>query len=104
MLGDRWDFMLVKYIGASSILLLLWYLNKYISILDYILKEKLGAFAFTVLVNLICISLFVSLDYFVVPHGITSEVDVTVLMVRLTLMSLILNVIIRVYNYQRERE
>ena len=104
MLGDRWDFMLVKYIGASSILLLLWYLNKYISNLDHILKVKLGTFAFTALVNLICISLFVSLDYFVVPHGITSDVDVAVLVVRLTLMSLILNVIIRVFNSQRERE
>jgi len=104
LFNERWDYMLLKYVEVALILLAIWYLNKYLSNRDYLLKEKIGVFPFTALVNLVFISSVVTLDYFFVPNGFSTEMGPIVLIVRLTLVSLILNVIIRVFDSQRERE
>lgn len=100
---DGWWVFSMRYFQIASFLLMAWYVNKYLVNADYQLKQRLGLVAATVLVNAIFIGIFISLDYFSIPEGLTSVVNLPVVSIRLTLVILVFNVILRVFKAQRER-
>ncbi|MEL6560108.1 MAG: histidine kinase [Bacteroidota bacterium] len=92
-----------KYLEASTVLLILWFLNKALIERDFLIKRKLGTTAFIILSNSAFIVFITLFDNIIIPDGITSKLELIPMMVRFGLIAVIFNIIQRVFKTQRER-
>ena len=92
-----------KYLEVSILILILWFLNKALIERNFWIKRKLGNTAFIILSNLVFVVSVASLDYLIIPNGITSVLGLVSMMVRFGLIAVIFNIILKVFKTQRER-
>ncbi|MEM6737279.1 MAG: histidine kinase [Bacteroidota bacterium] len=93
----------LRYLQTSSLLLILWYLNKWILNTNLKLKRLVGLIPFTASINFSVIGLAVFSNDFLLSIGLKSAVEMPALFPKLVLVALIYNVILRVFKAQKER-
>ncbi|MEL7004453.1 MAG: histidine kinase [Bacteroidota bacterium] len=101
--SEQWNEMLFRFIEASIIILIIWYLNQWLLYSENQIKNSLGLVAYTILGNAIVITLISLLDFFIIPRGFGADLPIWTPATRIALASLIFNVILRVFKSQKER-
>jgi sensor histidine kinase YesM len=94
---------LLRYTEASMILLLLWFVNKYLINNDYALKNRIGLIASSVAANALIFMSICLLDFYWISNGIVGEIGFITLVIRLSVITLIFNMILRIFKTHRER-
>ncbi len=91
-----------RYLEASLFLLLIWYLNYWLLNGQYRLKEMLGVNTTAVIVNALVIGSITLLDQLVKSYGLGTIMPAWLLAVRLSLITLIFNIVLRIFKAQKE--
>ena len=98
-----WYLLVLKYLQGSLSILFLWYFNKGILNSESRLKKIVGFVGFTMLLNGGLISLLLFLNFFVLEQEMRSEINLFVLAIRLSLLTTVINVLLRIFKTQKER-
>ncbi len=99
----EWYIIVLKYLQGSLTVLFLWYFNKWLLNTDNTFKRLLGLTPFTILLNLGLIALLVFSDNITLNKDLRADMGLPGLVIRLSLLTLIINVILRVFKTQKER-
>lgn len=102
-MNDTWTVMAFRYLEASSIILIIWYLNQWLLYSENKLKSTLGLTSYTIIGNGLVIIIITALDYFFIALGFSADFPFWMPIVRISLAALIFNVILRVFKSQKER-
>jgi sensor histidine kinase YesM len=100
--GVEWTILTFRYLEASSILLIIWYTNKWLLHNSYHLKSKVGQEAAIIIVNVVIISLVCLIDFLLIPMGITTFSSLWMVVIRFFMITLIFNIILRIFKAQKE--
>ncbi|MEO1054500.1 MAG: histidine kinase [Bacteroidota bacterium] len=100
---EEWPTALLRYLEASSFLLIIWYWNKWLLNSTNAIKSKVGVEAAILISNPLIIVAIVLIDFLLVPSGLGTAIPWWLLAVRMTIAALIFNVILRIFKSQRER-
>ena len=98
----EWTLLGARYIEASAVLLVLWYVNQWLLNSEIILKTKLGQEPAIIIVNVLLIGCIGLADYLFLPLGSSAEPG-WLMMARLFLVALIFNVILRIFKAKKDR-
>lgn len=95
--------LLIRYLGGSITLLVIWYFNQWLIYDSYLTKGGINKEVAIVIGNIIIINIIVSVNLFVLPIGFSYSVPMWLFVLRLIMMGIIFNVIIRIIKAQKER-
>ena len=94
--------LLFRLSQAATSILFLWYANKWILYNEFRLERVIGKVGSTILLNSMLIGILVVINELLLDR-VSEDIPSWLLMIRLTIVTVILNVILRILKNQRER-
>ena len=101
--GYDWSLFVLTYLQVAFFILVMWYLNQWLLNTDNKVKKRLGLNFFILVGNFVFIASISVIDSFIFPIGVAKAAPPWLLIVRMSLMVVIFNVILRVFKSQKER-
>lgn len=98
-----WKILIFRYIEASSILLIIWYLNQWLLYTPNKMSQLIGVNMSIIIGNLIAITSFVIIDSFLAPNGFTTHFPFWLPVIRFSMVALIFNFILRIFKSQKDQ-
>jgi len=99
----NWLIGLLKYIQSATVILVIWYLNRYLIYSHHFSHNRWIYVSYSVLLNAVLIGVFLLMDVKVGSNAMSDKVGFGVISLRLVIVILIFNTILRVFKTQRER-
>jgi sensor histidine kinase YesM len=100
--SSEWKTFAFRYLIASSLLLIIWYSNKWLLQKNFPLKSSIGQEASILLANAVIIFFIFLLDFLMDPFELSPALPDWLLVMRFCLVALIFNVILRIFKTQKE--
>lgn len=100
--SSEWKTFAFRYLIASSIILIIWYSNKWLLHNNFPFKGKIGQEASILLANAVIMFSVFLLYFFMNPFDLSPALPYWMLVMRFCMVALIFNFILRIFKTQKE--